>query len=196
VPGGTNGFGIDAARTYHPDRGSHIGIDTTATASTIWYPGAVPDPVRRSHFVPQAGPAEVYAVVVDFPAYPRLFPEFRGVRVLETEGNRMRVEFTAQVVIAARYVLDLVCDAQALTVEWTYVEGEVVTNSVGSWRFAPQGQGTRIDYAAAIEVRAPVPGFILRKITDALVSASLPAMFSAITREVARRQASGPSSSR
>jgi ribosome-associated toxin RatA of RatAB toxin-antitoxin module len=149
------------------------------------------EPVRRTHFVP-ASPAEVYAVVVDFAAYPRLFAELKATRVLAAEGKRQRVEFSAQVVIPARYVLDLICDPEALTVDWTYVEGEVVTGSVGSWRFSPEGQGTRVEYRAALDIQAPLPGFILRKVTDALVSASLPAMFASITREVAARKARGP----
>ena len=85
------------------------------------------EPVQRQHTVARATPAEVYAVVTDFPAYPRLFPEFKQARVLSTTGKVVRVEFSAAVVIAVRYVLDLTCDADALTVDWTFVEGEIVT---------------------------------------------------------------------
>jgi ribosome-associated toxin RatA of RatAB toxin-antitoxin module len=149
------------------------------------------EPVRRNHFIPGATPADVYAVVVDFAAYPRLFPEFSSTRVLATDpvgpGKRVRVEFNVKVMITARYVLDLVCDPTGPAVDWTFVEGEVVTASQGSWRFAPEGGGTRVDYAAALEVKAPLPGFVLRKITDAILSASIPSMFAAITREVAAR---------
>lgn len=153
---------------------------------------SAPEPVRRSHLVPGAAPADVYAVVVDFAAYPRLFPEIVETRLLATEGKRQRVEFKAKVMIPVRYVLDLVCDPEALTVDWTYVEGEVVTNSVGGWRFQREGDGTRLEYHAALDVKAPLPGFVLRKVTDALVSLSLPAMFAAITREVAARRAPRP----
>jgi ribosome-associated toxin RatA of RatAB toxin-antitoxin module len=145
--------------------------------------------VRRNHFVPDASPGEVYAVVVDFPAYPRLFPEFQSTRVIATDGKRVRVEFNVKVMMAVRYVLDLVCDADAHSVDWTFVEGEVVTDSQGSWRFAAEGAGTRVDYTAALEVRAPLPGFVLRKITDGVLSASIPRMFAAITREVTARKA-------
>jgi ribosome-associated toxin RatA of RatAB toxin-antitoxin module len=147
------------------------------------------EPVRRNHFVPAATPADVYAVVVDFAAYPRLFPEFSSTRVLATDARRVRVEFNVKVMITARYVLDLVCDPVTPAVDWTFVEGEVVTASEGSWRFTPEGGGTRVDYAAALEVKAPLPGFVLRKITDAIVSASIPSMFASITREVAARAA-------
>ena len=74
--------------------------------------------------------AEVYAVVTDFPSYARLFPEFKQARVVSTTGNVVRVEFRAEVVLAVRYVLDLACDPGPLTVDWTFVEGEIVTMTI------------------------------------------------------------------
>ena len=134
-------------------------------------------------------PAAAYAVVVDFEAYPRLFPEIKSARVLATEGKRRRVEFRGNIVLPFRYVLDLDCDPDALTVDWQYVEGEVVKGSEGSWRFSAEGDGSRVVYQVAMEIAAPVPGFLLRKITDGLVSLSLPAMFASVEREALRRTA-------
>jgi ribosome-associated toxin RatA of RatAB toxin-antitoxin module len=133
--------------------------------------------------MPAVAPAAAYGVVVDFPAYPRLFPEIKAARVLSAEGKRVRAEFRGNIVLPFRYVLDLDCDACALTVDWHYVEGEVVKNSTGGWRFAAEGDGARVTYEVAMEIAAPVPGFLLRKITDGLVSLSLPAMFAAVERE-------------
>jgi ribosome-associated toxin RatA of RatAB toxin-antitoxin module len=154
------------------------------------------EPVRRRHHVARATPREVYDVVVDFPAYPRLFPELKEARVLARTGGVARVEFRAHMVLPIRYVLDLACSGDggagsALAVDWTYVEGEIVTNSVGGWRFSPEGDGTAIEYTVSLDVKAPVPGFVLRKIIDGLVSASLPNMFSTLEREVRKRQPAG-----
>jgi ribosome-associated toxin RatA of RatAB toxin-antitoxin module len=150
------------------------------------------EPVQRRHVLPRATPAEVYGVVTDFAVYPRLFPELKSIRIVETKGLVTRVEFRAQVILPVRYVLDLACDPDRWTVDWTFVEGEIVTNSVGGWRFASEGDGTApataMEYRASLEVKAPLPGFVLRKITDGLVAASLPNMFAAIEREVRRRQ--------
>jgi ribosome-associated toxin RatA of RatAB toxin-antitoxin module len=143
--------------------------------------------VRRDHFLPGATPTQAYAVVVDFATYPRLFPEITSARELSREGRTVRVEFQARVVLPVRYVLDLVCDPEAMTVDWTFVEGEVVTNSTGGWRFRAEGGGTWVEYRVHLDVKAPVPGFVLRKITDTLVAASLPAMWKALAREVAAR---------
>lgn len=134
-------------------------------------------------------------MVTDFAAYPSLFPEIKGTKVLSAgapgaDGKIVtRVEFRGQVVLPVRYVLDLACDPMALTVDWTFVEGEIVTNSVGGWRFAAEGEGTAMEYRVSLDVKAPVPAFVLRKVTDGLVAASIPSMFSAIEREVRKRQA-------
>jgi len=161
------------------------------------------EPVRRRQHIARAQPREVYDVVTDFPSYPRLFPELKEARVLSTKPATpeapaavVRVEFRAHMVLPIRYVLDLRCadgsGAGPLAVDWTYVEGEVVTGSVGGWRFTSEGDGTALEYTVSLDVRAPLPGFVLRKVTDGLVSASLPNMFGSIEREVRRRQASPP----
>jgi ribosome-associated toxin RatA of RatAB toxin-antitoxin module len=144
-------------------------------------------PVTRSAVLQGIAPAAVYAVVVDFAAYPRLFPEIKAARVLSSEGKRVRAEFRGNIVLPFRYVLDLDCDPAALTVDWHYVEGEVVKNSEGGWRFSPEGDGTRVEYRVTMEISAPLPGFLLRKITDGLVALSLPAMFASVEREAKNR---------
>ena len=144
-------------------------------------------PVTRSAVLQGIAPATVYAVVVDFVAYPRLFSEIKGARVLSVVGKRVRAEFSGNIVVPFRYVLDLDCDPEALIVDWRYVEGEVIKNSEGCWRFSPEGDGTRVEYRVATEISAPLPGFLLRKITDGLVALSLPAMFAAVEREARAR---------
>ncbi|HVT10569.1 MAG TPA: SRPBCC family protein [Polyangia bacterium] len=146
-------------------------------------------PVERRHVIAGATPAQVYDVVSDFAAYPRLFPEMKATRVLSggdapRAGGIIRVEFRLQIVLPVRYVLDLVCDPAAHTMDWTFVEGEIVTHSVGSWRLTAEGDGTAMTYRVSLDVKAPVPGFVLRKVTDGLVAASIPAMFRSIEREV------------
>ena len=145
-------------------------------------------PVERSTVLRGAAPRDLYEIVTDFEAYPRLFPELKAVRVLERRGPVVRVEFRAEVVLSVRYVLDLTCDPEALAVDWTFVEGEIVTDSVGSWRFTPVADGTKTDYRVSMAIKAPLPGFIIRRATDALVSASIPGMFASIEREARRRR--------
>ena len=150
-------------------------------------------PVERSYVVGGATPREVYDVVVDFESYPRLFRELKAVRVLERQPPRVRVEFRADIVLPVRYVLDVVCDAAALAVDWTFVEGQVVAGSTGSWRFVVEPAGVKVVYRVAMTIKAPLPAFVVRKASDALVAASIPGMFAAIDREVrSRREAREP----
>ena len=76
------------------------------------------EPVHRSHLVTSATPREVYDIVVDFAASPRLFPELKGARVVSTQGSVVRVEFRAQMVLPVRYVLDLTCQPDVPSVDW------------------------------------------------------------------------------
>ena len=144
-------------------------------------------PVRHSVHMAGLSPGQVYAVVVDFAAYPRLFPEIQQTRILADNGQSRRVEFRGHMVLPFRYVLDLRCDEQAGTVTWIYVEGEVVKNSTGGWRLVAEDGGTRVEYEISLQIEAPVPGFLLRRITDGLVAMSLPAMFASVEREARRR---------
>ena len=148
-------------------------------------------PVSSSRVVAGATPGELFAIVTDFASYPRLFSDVKSTRTVSVEGNRHRVEFRLEMVVPIRYVLDLLTDPEKATVDWTYVEGEVVTGSEGGWRFVAVPEGTRMEYRASLTIKAPLPGFIVRRVTDALVSASLPAMFDAIVREHQARKGGG-----
>jgi len=143
-------------------------------------------PVERTYVVRGVPPRRVYDLVTNFEIYPRLFPELKAARILESRPPVVRVEFRAEVVLSVRYVLDLTCDPEALKIDWTFVEGEIVTDSVGGWRFTAVPEGTRIEYRAGMTIKAPLPSFIVRRATDALVAASIPGMFAAIDREVRR----------
>src|SRR5262249_28079722 len=122
--------------------------------------------------------------------YPRFFPEFTGARVLLRDGDKARVEFRAKMVKEVRYTLDLVhcSEGPELGTSWTFVEGQIVSDSRGSWKFRQEGDGTRIDYRAGIEVRAPLPGFIINKISEAILNSSIPNMFRALEKEAAARK--------
>src|SRR5258708_21337873 len=130
------------------------------------------EPVTRNVHLAGLSAATLFAVVTDFPAYPRMFPEIKAANVLSRKpaagdagGEIVRVEFRAQVVLAVRYVLDLVCRAQpatAPTVDWSFVEGEIVTDSQGSWRLRPRRDGTLLRIRGSRKVRRPLPWLVLR----------------------------------
>lgn len=128
-----------------------------------------------------APPRAVFEVITDFEAYPRIFPEFREVEVLEDEGEEAVVRFRAHFGIDLDYTLRIKRSFPA--VSWTLVEGDL-KDSQGSWSLVAEGEGTtRVTYRLAAAVGFYVPRFV----SDRLVAASLPPTLDKLAAEVARR---------
>ena len=145
--------------------------------------------VTRETVVPGVTPKELYDVVTDYPAYPNFFKDFTRVRIVSEEGDGVQVvEFTAKVVKEVSYTLRIAHDAEKLTTRWTFVRGTLITESKGGWSFSEAPGGAKIDYDAEIEVNAPLPGFIKRKIQDAILNRSIATMFDQLAAEVRRRR--------
>jgi ribosome-associated toxin RatA of RatAB toxin-antitoxin module len=144
--------------------------------------------IEREQLVRGLSPKQLYDVVTDYPCYPRIFPEFTGCRVVSENGATKRVEFRARIaMVEVRYVLDIVHDENAFKTEWTFVEGEVVSDSKGGWHFVAEGDGAKILYHAGIAIRAPLPKFVINKVSNALMGTSIPNMFRALEREAQAR---------
>jgi ribosome-associated toxin RatA of RatAB toxin-antitoxin module len=145
--------------------------------------------IEREQLVPGLAPQALYDVVTDYSCYPRIFPEFSGCKVISENGTTRRVEFRARVaMVEVRYTLDIVHDPATWKTEWTFVEGEVVSDSKGGWQFVPEGDGTRIKYHAGMAIRAPLPKFVINKVSNALMGTSIPNMFRALEREAQARK--------
>ena len=142
--------------------------------------------IAREYKIQGIRPRAVYEIVTDYACYPRIFPEFTGCRVLSDTGAVKRVEFRARVVVEVRYVIDIAHISEGLTTEWTFVEGEVVSDSVGGWAFSGT-EDTLIRYHAGIAIRAPLPKFVINKVSNALMGSSIPNMFRALEREAKAR---------
>jgi ribosome-associated toxin RatA of RatAB toxin-antitoxin module len=142
--------------------------------------------IAREHVIRGVSPRAVYDIVTDYACYPRIFPEFTGVRVLSEDGARREVEFRARVVVEVRYTIDIVHDMEKLSTRWTFVSGEVVSDSAGGWDFVGE-KDTLIRYHAGMAIRAPLPKVIINKVSNALMGTSIPNMFRALEREARAR---------
>ncbi len=142
--------------------------------------------ITREFTIRGIAPRAVYDIVTDYACYPRIFPEFTGCRVQSGTGAIQRVEFRARVVIEVRYVLDIFHDPERTTMRWTFVEGEVVSDSVGGWALSGTTD-TFIRYHAGIAIRAPLPKIVINKVSNALMGSSIPNMFRALEREAKAR---------
>ena len=144
--------------------------------------------VSKNAVIRGVAPQELYDVVTDYESYPRYFTDFTRCVVHTKDGNTWTVEFHVKVIKEVSYTLRIVHDPEALTTAWTFVRGTLVSESVGGWKFSESPDGAKIDYEAEIEVNAPLPGFIKRRIQDAVLNKSIVTMFGQLEAEVRRRR--------
>jgi hypothetical protein len=142
--------------------------------------------ITREHTIRGVAPRAVYDIVTDYACYPRIFPEFTSVRVVSEQGATRHVEFRAKLMVDVRYTIAIVHDAEKLSTRWTFLSGEVVSDSVGGWDLSG-GADTFIKYHAGIAIRAPLPKFVINKVSNALMGTSIPNMFRALEREAKAR---------
>jgi len=144
--------------------------------------------VTREAEIEGLTPKELYDVVTDYESYPRFFTDFTGVTVHEKQDAVWTVEFRAKVVKEISYTLRIEHDHEGLKTRWTFLRGKLVSDSRGGWTFSEVPAGARIDYEASIEVNAPLPGFVKKKIQDAILNRSIATMFDQLEREARRRR--------
>lgn len=144
--------------------------------------------VTRSAVIHGVSPKELYDVVTDYPSYPTFFKDFTRCVIHEKQGNVWIVEFFAKVVKEVSYTLRIVHDPEQLTTRWTFIRGRLVSDSKGGWAFSEVEGGARVDYEAEIEVNAPLPGFLKKKIQDAILNRSIATMFAQLEAEALRRR--------
>ncbi|MDQ6854090.1 MAG: SRPBCC family protein [Actinomycetota bacterium] len=123
-----------------------------------------------------APPARTYEVATDFERYPDWAKDVKQADVLErdAEGRGAQVEYRAAAFgRSARYVLQYDYSQAPGAFSWTLVEGEMVRTIDGTYRFDPDGDGTRVSYDLAIDPSIPLPGFLKRRTAGMIVSTAL-----------------------
>ena len=133
--------------------------------------------LSRSSIVINADPADVMAVIADFPRYPQWINFIQAVEVLDSdETGRATV---------VRFVLDagVVVDDYALAytwaddaVSWTLVRATSIKAMDGSYQLTPIEGGTEVDYALAIDIDMPLLGVFKRKAEQVLIDTALRAL--------------------
>jgi ribosome-associated toxin RatA of RatAB toxin-antitoxin module len=144
-------------------------------------------PVKREYRFPSKTLAQVFDVIADYAAYADIFAEVESSKILESDGDRTRVAYTAKLMMPVRYTLDMVAKRDQGEVSWSLVDSNIIKKNTGAWRLRQDGNDVVADYTIDMQVDAPVPGFVLKKVLDGLVGASLPAMFAAVDKAAARR---------
>ncbi|MGY1761383.1 SRPBCC family protein [Geodermatophilus sp. SYSU D00779] len=123
-----------------------------------------------------APPADVMAVIADFPSYPEWVAAAKQVDVLETgpDGRARRVHFVLDAgAVKDDYVLEYSWDDDR-RVSWHLVQGQMQKRQEGSYTLSESAPGTTdVTYAIAIDLSIPMLGMIKRKAEKVILDTAL-----------------------
>ncbi len=122
-----------------------------------------------------APPAEVMAVIADFPAYPSWVAAAKRVEVLGTgaDGRASRVHFVLDAgAVKDDYVLDYTWEGDR-RVTWTLVEGQMQKRQDGSYTLVETAGRTEVTYSITIDLSIPMLGMIKRKAEKVILDTAL-----------------------
>ena len=129
--------------------------------------------------VVDAPPAEIMAVIADFPAYPQWAQGMRRAEVQQTlpDGRAKDVLFEiAEGPIKDTYTLSYDWHGDD-SVDWTLVQGKMLRKLNGTYRLVPQGAGgdgpTEVTYQLEAELNMPMIGMLRRKAEKVIIDAAL-----------------------
>ena len=129
-----------------------------------------------SSIVVDAAPADVMAVIADFPAYPEWAKGVKTADVVATgaDGRAEQVFFALDVSpIKDEYTLAYEWDGDR-QVTWTLVEGKMLRSLDGAYVLRDLGNGsTEVTYRLALDVSIPLIGMLKRKGEKILIDTAL-----------------------
>jgi ribosome-associated toxin RatA of RatAB toxin-antitoxin module len=134
----------------------------------------MPDPSSQSVLI-AAQPAEILAVVGDFPRYP----EWASVQSSEVltwhpDGGADRVRFVIDAgMIQDDFVLAYTWDPSGLRVDWELVSGRLQRSQTGSYVLLPQGAKTQVTYELTVELTVPLLMLFRRRAEKAIMDVAL-----------------------
>jgi ribosome-associated toxin RatA of RatAB toxin-antitoxin module len=123
-----------------------------------------------------ASPQRCYEVAIDFEEYPNWARDVKQANILERddEGRGIRVAYRAAGLGKSfRYTLAYDYSLAPATFSWGLAEGEGLKSLDGTYRFEPDGDGTRVIYDLEIELAMPLPGLIKRRAAGIIMGTAL-----------------------
>jgi uncharacterized membrane protein len=119
---------------------------------------------------------ECLAVVLDFERYPEWARDLKQVTIHEhdAEGRGSLVEFRAAAMGQSfKYVLRYDYTNLPDSFSWVLDSGEKLRQLDGSYRFEPDGDGTRVHYDLAVDLSIPLPGLVKRRAAGMIMGTAL-----------------------
>lgn len=115
-------------------------------------------------------------VLLDFEQYPSWARDLKQVTIVERDddGRGLLVEFRAAAMGQSfRYVLRYDYADLPNSFSWVLDHGEKLRRLDGSYRFEPDGTGTRVHYELEVDLSIPLPGLIKRRAAGMIMGTAL-----------------------
>ena len=123
-----------------------------------------------------ADPADVMAVIADFPNYPQWTGSVKQADVLDEgpDGRARRVAFTLDAgIVRDQYELVYVWSGDE-KVEWDLSQGQMMRAQHGSYTLRADGPGrTHVTYTLSVDLVIPMLGLLKRKAERVVMDTAL-----------------------
>lgn len=126
--------------------------------------------------VVEALPADVMAVIADFPAYPEWANAVKSTEVLDEfeDGKAREVKFTLDAgPFKDVYSLAYEWAPDGLRVDWHLVKGQMQKAQKGQYLLTPDGDKTKVTYTLAVQLAVPMIGLFRRKAEKMIMDIAL-----------------------
>jgi uncharacterized membrane protein len=126
--------------------------------------------------VVDAPPADVMAVIADFPEYPSWANAVKSTEVLDEfeDGKAREVKFTLDAgPFKDVYTLAYDWATDGLSVDWHLVKGQMQKAQKGRYLLTPEGDKTRVTYTLAVQLAVPMIGLFRRKAEKMIMDIAL-----------------------
>jgi uncharacterized membrane protein len=122
-----------------------------------------------------APPAQIMAVIADFPAYPEWATSVKSAEVADegTGGRAKRVRFVLDAgIVKDQYELEYIWTGDE-RVEWNLVKGQMQKMQHGSYVLQPAGKATEVTYSLTVDLAIPMLGMLKRKAERVIMDTAL-----------------------
>ena len=121
----------------------------------------------------------LFAVIIDYEAYPQFLSNMKAVRLIKREGNTAEVEFDFVLLGKSfSYTLEFE-ENRPKGVKWRLVRSTFVQENHGSWGLRADGETkTHATYSLEIKLKLPLP----KSTSTAIAGAELPKILEAFKK--------------
>jgi ribosome-associated toxin RatA of RatAB toxin-antitoxin module len=123
-----------------------------------------------------AAPADIMAVIADFPTYPEWSGSIKTCEVLDSsaDGRAETVHFVIDAgIVKDDYVLRYDWAQDDSAVSWELVKGQLQKSQHGTYQLSQVGAQTRVTYSLTVDLSVPMLGLFKRKAEKVILDTAL-----------------------